>query len=183
MDAEIAVPSWYHKYILGPKGAKFHEISQDFQKVNVSFVANEDKIKMHGPVGEVEKAKEVIGEVIRQIKSKIVIEELKVESRYHRFIIGKNGVNIKQLRDETGAQIHIPSESTENLPSNDVIRIEGSPQSVAKAKQELEAIIKKMVERENEVSKDLMIEQRFHRQIIGTKGESIREIRERFNQV
>ena len=183
VDAEIAVPSWYHKYILGPKGSKFNEISQDFQKVNVSFVANEDKIKMHGPIAEVEKAKEVIGQVIREIKNKISFDEIKVESRYHRFIIGKNGVNIKHIREETGAQIHIPSESTEHLPSNDVIRIEGPPQSVSKARHELEAIIKKMVERENEVSKDLMIEQRFHRQIIGTKGDNIREIRERFNQV
>jgi polyribonucleotide nucleotidyltransferase len=183
VDAEIAVPSWYHKYILGPKGSKFNEISQDFQKVNVSFVANEDKIKMHGPIAEVEKAKEVINEVIREIKNKIQSDEIKVDSRYHRFIIGKNGVNIKHIREETGAQIHIPSESAEHLPSNDVIRIEGSPQSVAKARKELEVIIKKMVERENEVSKDLMVEQRFHRQIIGTKGDNIREIRERFNQV
>lgn len=187
VDAEIDVPAWYHKYILGPKGSKFQEISQDFQKVNVSFVTNEDKIKMHGPVAEVDKAKEVIGEVIREIKSKIVIEEIKVNSRYHRFIIGKNGVNIKHIREETGAQIHIPSEGTENIASSDSIRIEGSFQSVAKAKHELESIIKKidtlLVERENEVSKHLIIEHRFHRQIIGTKGETIRDIRDRFNQV
>jgi transcription antitermination factor NusA-like protein len=183
VDAEISVPSWYHKYILGPKGQKFQEISQDFQKVNVSFVTNEDKIKMHGPVAEVDKAKEVIGEVIREIKSKIVVEEIKVDSKYHRFIIGKNGVNIKHIREETGAQIHIPSEGTESIASSDSIRIEGSYQSVVKAKHELETMIKKMVERENEVSKDLIIEHRFHRQIIGSKGENIRDVREKFNQV
>ncbi|CAG2116071.1 unnamed protein product, partial [Medioppia subpectinata] len=183
VDAEIEVPAWYHKYILGPKGTKFQEISQDFQKVNVSFVSNEDKIKMHGPVAEVDKAKEVIGEVIREITSKIIVEEIKVDSRYHRFIIGKNGVHIKHIREETGAQIHIPTEGNETVASSDIIRIEGSPQSVLKAKQELEIIIKKMVEKENEVSKDLMIEQRFHRQIIGAKGERIKVIRESFNQV
>ena len=36
---------------------------------------------------------------------------------------------------------------------------------------------------ENEKSKDVMIEHRFHRQIIGAKGENIREIRDKFNQV
>ncbi|XP_054160891.1 vigilin-like [Oppia nitens] len=183
VDDEIQVPSWYHKYILGPKGSKFNEISQEFPKVNVSFVANDDKIKMHGPVAEVAKAREVIGQVINEIKSKIIVDELKVESRYHRFIIGKNGVQIKHIREETGAQIHIPSEGTEHVASSDIIRIEGSPQSVAKARQELDIIIKKMIERENEVSKDLMIEHRFHRQMIGAKGESIREIRDKFNQV
>lgn len=36
---------------------------------------------------------------------------------------------------------------------------------------------------ENERSKDLIIEHRFHKQIIGTKGEKIKEIRDRFNGV
>ena len=36
---------------------------------------------------------------------------------------------------------------------------------------------------ENERTKDIIIDQRFHRQIIGTKGEKIREIRDRFNGI
>ena len=34
---------------------------------------------------------------------------------------------------------------------------------------------------ENEKSKDLIIDQRLHKQIIGSKGETIKEIRDRFN--
>ena len=40
-----------------------------------------------------------------------------------------------------------------------------------------------VVVQENERSKDLIIEQKYHKQIIGTKGEKIREIRDRFNGV
>lgn len=36
---------------------------------------------------------------------------------------------------------------------------------------------------ENEREKDIVIEHRFHKNIIGAKGEKIREIREMFNQV
>lgn len=36
---------------------------------------------------------------------------------------------------------------------------------------------------ENEKSRDIIIEQRFHRTIIGQQGARIREIRDRFNQV
>lgn len=36
---------------------------------------------------------------------------------------------------------------------------------------------------DNEKSRDILIEQRFHKQLIGQRGESIREIRDRFNQV
>lgn len=36
---------------------------------------------------------------------------------------------------------------------------------------------------ENEKQRDIMIEYRFHRLIIGQGGENIKEIREKFNQV
>ena len=36
---------------------------------------------------------------------------------------------------------------------------------------------------ENEKTKDVLIEQRFHRTIIGTKGEKIREIRDKYPEV
>lgn len=36
---------------------------------------------------------------------------------------------------------------------------------------------------ENEVEKDVAIEPRFYRKIIGSKGDNIKEIRDKFNQV
>lgn len=36
---------------------------------------------------------------------------------------------------------------------------------------------------ENEKSRDILIEQRFHKQIIGAKGESIQKLREQFPSV
>ena len=36
---------------------------------------------------------------------------------------------------------------------------------------------------ENEITKEINIEHRFHRTMIGTKGEKIREIRDKYNQV
>lgn len=61
-----------------------------------------------------------------------------------------------------------------------MIRIEGSKQGVVKTKQELEEMVKKL---ENEKEKDVIIEQRHYKNIIGAKGEKIREIRDKFNQV
>ena len=46
--------------------------------------------------------------------------------------------------------------------------------------QELEDMIYKL---ENEKEKDIIIDHRFYRNIIGSKGDNIREIREMFNQV
>ena len=36
---------------------------------------------------------------------------------------------------------------------------------------------------ENEKSRDILIEQRFHRMLIGAKGEGIKLVRDKFNQV
>merc|ERR1712029_1268006 len=51
---------------------------------------------------------------------------------------------------------------------------------VGKAKEELESLVSKMA---NEREKDLIIEARFHRQLIGPKGENIQKIREEFEAV
>lgn len=51
---------------------------------------------------------------------------------------------------------------------------------VKKVKQVLEEMVFKL---ENEKERDIIIDQRHYKNMIGTKGENIREIREKFNQV
>uniref|UniRef100_A0A8D3C7X4 Vigilin n=1 Tax=Scophthalmus maximus TaxID=52904 RepID=A0A8D3C7X4_SCOMX len=80
---------------------------------------------------------------------------------------------IKELHKVT---VRIPPD---NEKSN-LIRIEGDPQGVQEAKKELLELASRM---ENERTKDLIIEQRFHRAIIGQKGERIKEVRDKFPDV
>lgn len=182
IDDEIDAPSWLQKYIIGPKGSRFQEISQDFHStVNVSFLSAENKIRIHGPKKDVEIARRILEDEINRINRDVMTREMKVDAKYHKFLIGKNGQTINQIREKTGAQITIPTES-DGLNTN-VIRIEGNASAVESAKVELEAIIKKRMETDLLVTQELNIEQRFHKLIIGVKGENIREIRERFNQV
>jgi len=81
---------------------------------------------------------------------------------------------VNRLKEETGVMINIPDERSST------IRIEGTPDGVSQAKAELLEMVTKM---ENEREKDILIEHRFHKNFIGTKGEKIREIRELFHQV
>ena len=57
-------------------------------------------------------------------------------------MIGRNGANIRQLRESTGARIVFPARQDE---IKDVITIIGSKETVAKAKKELEAKIEALV--------------------------------------
>ena len=71
---------------------------------------------------------------------------------------------------------------TINIPDerSSTIRIEGTPIGVEQAQAELNEMVAKM---ENEREKDIIIEHRFHKNIIGAKGERIREIRDKCNSV
>lgn len=47
----------------------------------------------------------------------------------------------------------------------------------------VKVVISRSLSQENEKTRDIIIEQRFHGTIIGARGENIRDIREKFNQV
>lgn len=92
-----------------------------------------------------------------------------------------------------------------------LVRIEGDPKGVQLARRELMEMVQRMVRmdsklrfigliepddmksfisllrfchfKENERTKDLIVEQKFHRTIIGQKGEKIKEVRDKFPEV
>ena len=68
-------------------------------------------------------------------------EDIKVDQKWHRHIIGKAGSNIGRIKNETGTSINIPSDDEKS----NVIRIEGSPDGVAAAKKAILEMASKMV--------------------------------------
>lgn len=98
-----------------------------------------------------------------------------VNPKHYKHIIGKAGANINRLKDEMDVVINI--EEREGVNS---LRIEGPAEGVHRCHKELLDKVEKL---ENEKEKDVTIDHRLFRSIIGTKGEKIREIREMFNQV
>lgn len=67
--------------------------------------------------------------------------ELHAKAEYHKFLIGRGGVNIRRVREKTGARIIFPSDQD----PEDVITIIGKKESVEQAKAELEGLIKNLV--------------------------------------
>ncbi|KAG0729485.1 Vigilin [Chionoecetes opilio] len=175
VQQNVEAPTWLHKFIIGRKGANIRQITQDLPKVHVEFTDKQGGIKLEGPPEEVEVAAEKLENMIAEMKSKLCFDEISVDPKFYKHIIGKNGSNINRIRNDTGVLINISEADGSNL-----IRLEGSPDGVKQAKQELEELVTKM---ENEKERDIHIDQRFHRTIIGTKGDKIKEIRDKFNQV
>ncbi|WAR14759.1 VIGLN-like protein [Mya arenaria] len=161
--ADISAPDWLHKYIIGKKGSTIRNITANFPKVE-------------GPPEEVDDAVKALQDFLRDLQSRMDFAEIEIDQRFHKHIIGKGGANITKIKNETNVAIKIPSDQE----NSNTIRIEGEPNGVKQAKQELLEMAARM---ENEKSRDILIEQRFHRMLIGAKGEGIKATRDKFNQV
>lgn len=174
-NVELHAPNWLHRFIIGRQGQNIKTITKDLDnKVHIEFI--EDKIIIDGPPKEVQAAENLLETSLKKLKSTMSFTDIQVDQKWHRHIIGKAGANITKIKNETGTSINIPSD---NEKSN-TIRIEGSPEGVAAAKEAIIDMTKKM---ENEKSKDIIIENKLHKNIIGQKGDNIREIRDKYPNV
>jgi len=177
IQSELDAPRWLHRFIIGRKGQNIRKITQDLDnKVHVEFIEDKDKILIQGPPAEVQSAENLLSSSLMELKNTMSYADIDVDPKWHRHIIGKAGSNIGRIKNETGTSINIPSDTTKSS----VIRIEGSPEGVAAAKEEILEMARKM---DNEKSRDIIIEHKFHKNIIGQKGEKVREIRDMFSEV
>ncbi|XP_024114688.1 high density lipoprotein binding protein a isoform X2 [Oryzias melastigma] len=174
--SSVSAPSWLHRFIIGKKGQNLAKITQQMPKVHIEFTEGEDKITLEGPTKDVQMVQSQIEAIVTDLVSRMDYAEISVDPKFHRHLIGKGGVNINRIKEMHKVTVRIPPD---NEKSN-LIRIEGDPQGVQEAKKELLELASRM---ENERTKDLIIEQRFHRAIIGQKGEKIKEVRDKFPEV
>ncbi|XP_017078252.1 vigilin [Drosophila eugracilis] len=172
-SVELNAPHWIHKYVIGRKGANMKQLEEDCPNVNVNCL--EDKIKLEGDPENVDKAVSYLTDIINNYEENFTFEVMTVNPSYYKHIIGKAGANVNRLKDELKVNINIEEREGQNN-----IRIEGPKEGVRQAQLELQEKIDKL---ENEKSKDVIIDRRLHRSIIGAKGEKIREVKDRYRQV
>ncbi|VDP75496.1 unnamed protein product [Echinostoma caproni] len=84
------------------------------------------------------------------------MDKIRVDPKYFRHIIGRQGAMILRLR-ENKVQIRMPTlEKGDHLEANEIV-IEGDPQGVERTKKEILQLVEKL---ENEKCKDVIIEPR-----------------------
>uniref|UniRef100_A0A8C7WRE3 Vigilin n=1 Tax=Oryzias sinensis TaxID=183150 RepID=A0A8C7WRE3_9TELE len=176
MVVEVSAPAWLHRFIIGKKGQNIGRITQQLPRVHIEFTDGEERISLEGPTEEVEQAQIQIQEIIKDLLVRMDYSEVIIDQRFHRHLIGKNGANINRIKEQYKVSVRIPQDSERS----NLIRIEGDPKGVQLARRELIEMVQRM---ENERTKDLIVEQKFHRTIIGQKGEKIKEVRDKFPEV
>ncbi|XP_034712260.1 vigilin [Etheostoma cragini] len=176
MVVEVTAPAWLHRFIIGKKGQNIGRITQQLPRVHIEFTDGEERISLEGPTEEVEQAQAQIQEIIKDLLVRMDYTEVVIDQRFHRHLIGKNGANINRIKEQYKVLVRIPQDSERS----GLVRIEGDPKGVQLARRELIEMVQRM---ENERTKDLIVEQKFHRTIIGQKGEKIKEVRDKFPEV
>ncbi|XP_070710653.1 vigilin [Pempheris klunzingeri] len=176
MVVEVTAPAWLHRFIIGKKGQNIGRITQQLPRVHIEFTDGEERISLEGPTEEVEQAQVQIQEIIKDLLVRMDYTEVIIDQRFHRHLIGKNGANINRIKEQYKVLVRIPQDSERS----GLVRIEGDPKGVQLARRELIEMVQRM---ENERTKDLIVEQKFHRTIIGQKGEKIKEVRDKFPEV
>ncbi|KAL6118569.1 uncharacterized protein ACO6RY_03350 [Pungitius sinensis] len=176
MVVEVTAPAWLHRFIIGKKGQNIGRITQLLPRVHIEFTDGEERISLEGPTAEVEQARTQIQEIIKDLLVRMDYTEVIIDQRFHRHLIGKNGANINRIKEQYKVLVRIPQDSERS----GLVRIEGDPKGVQLARRELIEMVQRM---ENERTKDLIVEQKFHRTIIGQKGEKIKEVRDKFPEV
>lgn len=171
----IECPVWLHKYLIGPQGATLTTLVPNRTKVQIDF-DDGGHIFLEGSPEEVKTAFAALDTESTRLKNEMAIEKIKVKPELHRHVIGRGGSLISKIKEESGVQISIPKEAT----NSDEITVEGKKAGVAKAVKEIKAHVSKI---ENEKSRDLIVDQRLHKLLIGSKGSEIGKIRDKFPNV
>ncbi|GBN12360.1 Vigilin [Araneus ventricosus] len=141
---EITIPAKLHNAIIGTKGRLIRAITEECGGVTIKFPTGgtgSDKVSIRGPKEDVLKAKKRLLEISNEKQLVGFTAEIKANPEQHKFLIGRNGVNINKVCKKTGARIVFPNENDED---KNTITIIGRKEEVEAAKAELNSIIEQL---------------------------------------
>lgn len=177
---ELTIPPKYYNSIIGAGGKLISAIIEECGNVSIKFPtteSNSDKVVIRGPKEDVEKAKLQLIELSTERQLSSYTAEVRAKQQHHKFLIGKNGVSIKEIRDQTGARIIFPGNNDED---KEVITIIGKEENVLAAKAQLEAIIKN---NDNITEGEVLVDPKHHKHFVARRGEVLRRISDDYGGV
>ena len=105
-------------------------------------------------------------------KESNIVLKFTVPTRSVARILGRGGASINEIKVNTGAQIDV-DKSTEDGGATTFITVRGTKQAIAAAKAAILQISEQVVD---EISASVVIESKFHRNIIGAGGQGLKEL-------
>lgn len=179
--ATASIPSTILSRLIGKNGQFLNSLRDEFGvKIDVE---EEEETKSDIVIVGIKRNVEACKSRVVSLSKKWADEttaRLKIESQYHRRMIGANGKFINRLQDKYGVRIRFPSATELASPSpdsprnKDEVTIRGPSKSVAGAREELEELHK--FEKDNGFEQIISIPTKAIARVIGKSGETINDI-------
>lgn len=180
VSEEITIPSKHHTSLIGTGGKLISAIMEECGGVSIKFPSADsksDKVTIRGPKEDVEKAKVQLLELSNERQISSFTAEVRAKPQHHRYLIGKNGSSIKQIRDTTGARVIFPNNQDED---KELITIIGKESAVKKAKEQLEQAI---LDIDNVTEGEVNVDPKYHKHFVARRGRVLNAISEDFGGV
>jgi hypothetical protein len=100
VSEDIVIPPKHYNSLIGAGGKLIHAIMEECGGVTIKFPpteSNSDKVTIRGPKDDVEKAKQQLLELSTERQLSGFTAEVRAKPQHHKFLIGRNGVNIKKV--------------------------------------------------------------------------------------
>ncbi|KAI1118440.1 putative RNA binding effector protein Scp160 [Nemania sp. NC0429] len=132
-----------------------------------------DEVTVRGPKKGADAARDEIFSLYQYLQEHAFVDTVAVQQKQLPSLIGSGGAAMDELRQTTGARVDIPNDRNEAPDAVVDITIRGSKQQVAAAKKILE---EKKAIFDDTISKTLEVDRKWHKNLIGPGGSTLREI-------
>ncbi|KAF2434359.1 hypothetical protein EJ08DRAFT_513832 [Tothia fuscella] len=188
----IKVKKDYHRDLIGAKGAQVNRL-QDRYGVRVNFPRSErpagdddategsvrnyrqqapDEVIIKGPKKGADEAREELLNLLQWTMDNSFSGSISIQQSQLPQLIGTQGREIEQLRLATGCQIDTPRGDADK-DGRVEIKLKGTKKQVEDAKK---ILLEKSKTFDETVTKNVEIDRRFHKSLIGPMGANIRKI-------
>ncbi|OJA13068.1 hypothetical protein AZE42_01903 [Rhizopogon vesiculosus] len=182
----LKIPNQYHATLIG-QGGKYAIRLEEAYSVKITFPRSSaenwegktreqlkaDEVLIKGGKKGVASAKSELLEALEFEKENNKILKFDVPTRSVARILGKGGVSINEIKDDTGAQKIDVDKSNDGNSSVTQITVHGTKEAIDAAKSAILAIADQVGE---ETTASLFIETKFHRAIIGAGGQGLKDL-------
>ncbi|KAJ7702967.1 hypothetical protein B0H17DRAFT_922748 [Mycena rosella] len=180
----LKIPAQYHSSLIGQSG-KYAIRLEDKYSVKITFprqsaengegrtreVLKADEVLIKGGKKGVAQAKSELLDAVEFEKESNNILKFTVPNRAVARILGRGGASINEIKDATDAQIDVDKATDDTALTN--ISVRGTKKAVAAAKAAIMAIADQVTE---ETTATVVVESKFHRNLIGAGGQGLKDL-------
>ncbi|CCE64612.1 hypothetical protein TPHA_0I01060 [Tetrapisispora phaffii CBS 4417] len=175
ISKELIVPAKFHRSMIGSQGVYKNRL-QDKYNVRIIFPHSGDVVTIRGPSRGVSKAYEELKALLDFEVENGYKSIVKVPTEHVARVIGKSGETINDIRADFGVELDfLQNASDENAVKAGFVELEitGSRSGIREAESRVNSIVNEASDFTNE---SLVVERQYHRFIVGSGGQNLRDI-------